>query len=335
MHVLIIGGTHFLGRHLVIALVQSGHQVTLFHRGQTNPDLFTGPDYRNRVKHVFGDRKHTDDFAKLRGRTFDVVIDTCGHMPADVTNAANTLRASAESYVFISSVNVYDFTHEYVDETTPVLLLPPDADSEIFDIQYYGEFKALCEHAAQTAFGEDRTLIIRPGLIVGPHDPTDRFTYWPYRFSRGGTIVAPVGPEIETDFIDVRDLAEWIVRVSQRNLSGVFNATSPPHTLTLGSLFEICQAVTQTASIIAWCTEESLIAHGVEPWSDLPLWTGSNPKMPGFLNVHVTKALQAGLRFRPLSEIVRDTLTWIQNEPTDRRWHAGLTEERERELLER
>src|SRR5581483_1206316 len=125
MHVLIIGGTHFLGRHLVIALVQSGHQVTLFHRGQTNPDLFTGPDYRNRVKHVFGDRKHTDDFAKLRGRTFDVVIDTCGHMPADVTNAANTLRASAESYVFISSVNVYDFTHEYVDESSLIMRLPP------------------------------------------------------------------------------------------------------------------------------------------------------------------------------------------------------------------
>ena len=324
MRILIIGGTHFLGRHLVEAALERSHDVTLFNRGKSNPNLF--PD----LETILGDREK--DVEKLQGRLWDAVIDTSGYFPRIVRLSAEALKNSVSRYVFISSISVYEnFSKPGITETDPVARIQDETVEEITG-ETYGALKALCEQAVQKVYGE-RALIVRPGLIVGPHDPTDRFTYWPVRVARGGDILAPEKPEAPIQIIDVRDLAGFIIELIQNNASGVYNATGPDYELTIARLLEVSKQVSGSDANFRWASVDFLNQHKVEPWSDLPTWIPDNEEGAGFSRVDVSKAIDAGLRFRSLEETVRDTLEWAQARPADHQWRAGLTAEREAEVL--
>jgi 2'-hydroxyisoflavone reductase len=317
MRLLVLGGTKFLGRATVDAALARGHEVTLFNRGQTNPGL-----YPNAEK-VTGDR--TEDLSALDGREWDAVLDMATFLPRVVRLSVDALRGRTARYVYISIISAYADQSLPPVEGAPVAELE-DPDSE--SIEDYSALKATCERIVEDAYGEG-ALIIRPGLIVGPHDPTDRFTYWPRRVAAGGRVLAPAPPDAPVQFIDVRDLGEWIVHVTEHEASGVFNATG--ETITFERLLSECQAVSGPAEIV-WVPSEKLVEAGVGEWMELPLWIVS----PEFSATHladVSKAVEAGLTFRPLAETIADTLTW----DADREWPpaegVGLAPERERELL--
>lgn len=325
MKILTIGGTRFLGRHLVNSARARGHEVTLFNRGQTNPDLF------GQVDKIHGDREK--DLNQLTGQNWDAVIDTCGYFPRIVKMSAEALKDKVESYVFISSISVYEnFSKIGINESDAVGKLE-DETIEDRTGDAYGPLKALCEKAVQDVFGIS-SLIIRPGLIVGPHDPTDRFTYWPVRVARGGDILAPDKPEALTQIIDVRDLSDFIIELVQQNVSGVFNATGPDHELTLGTLLDTCKLVSASDAKFKWASVDFLNQNNVAPWSDMPAWLPATGEDAGFARVDISKAIKAGLLFRPLEDTVRDTIKWASALPEDHEWRAGLKPEREKELLE-
>lgn len=324
MRILIIGGTRFLGRHLVEAALARGHEVTLFNRGITNPNLFP------QVEAVYGDREH--DLDKLSGRSWDTVIDVAGYVPRIVRLSAEVLEPNVSRYVFISSLSVYaDFRKIGIDESYPVGKIEGESVEKITG-ETYGPLKALCEKAVREIYGE-RALIIRPGLIVGPHDPTDRFTYWPVRVARGGDVLAPQKPEAVTQIIDVRDLSDFIIKLVEENASGVYNATGPEYELTMGKLLEVSKQVSGSAADFKWASVEFLNQNKVEAWSDMPAWIPDDEEGVGFARIDISKAIHAGLTFRPLEETVRDTLEWAKTRPTDHEWRAGLTAEREAEVL--
>lgn len=325
MRILIIGGTRFLGRHLVKAALARNHDVTLFNRGKTNPDLFP------QLETIVGDREQ--DVNKLNGRIWDAVIDVAGYLPRIVRLSAEVLKATAGPYVFISTISVYrDFKQTGIDESYPVGKLDNESVEEVTG-ETYGPLKALCEQVVQNTFGEERTLIVRPGLIVGPHDPTDRFTYWPVRVARGGDVLAPQKPEAPIQVIDVRDLADFTIKLIQDNASGVYNATGPDYELTIGKLLEVSKQVAGSDATFKWASVNFLNEHKVEAWSDMPTWVPDDEEGVGFSRIDVSKAIHAGLTFRPLEETVRDTLEWAQTRPPDHEWRAGLTAEREAQVL--
>lgn len=325
MKLLIIGGTRFYGRLLTHNALARGHQVTLFNRDRSNPGLF--PE----AEHLVGDRN--TDVSGLSGRRWDVVIDTCGFEPAGVRLTAGTLANAVDLYVFVSSISVYANTSQPgVDEDSPVAKLPEGAD-ESFKMENYGALKALCEQAAEQAM-PGRALNIRPGLIVGQYDSTDRFSYWPWRVAQGGEVLAPARPSYLTQFIDARDLAEWTVRMVEAGRTGIYNATGPELPLTLGKLLETSRKVSGSDAKLTWVSEEFLLANGVEPWSQLPLWVpDSDPESVGMNQVSIRKALAAGLTIRTLEDTVQSTLDWVNSRPANHEWRAGLTREREAELL--
>jgi 2'-hydroxyisoflavone reductase len=325
MNVLIIGGTKFLGRALVVAAREKGHTVTLFHRGQTNPGLFT------EVEEILGDRN--TDLAQLQNRHWDVVIDTCGYTPEAVRKSAGQLASQVDQYIFISSISVYsDFRQAGIEETAPLEQLPEGAD-EAFKPEHYGALKALCEQTAEAQM-PGRVLNIRPGLIVGPHDPTDRFTYWPFRVAQGGEVLAPERPGIPVQVINVRDLAEWTIAMAEKRQMGIYNATGPVRPLSLGEVFESSRQVSGSDARFTWVNEAFLHENNVQPWSDLPLWLPeSDPSLVGMQQVNVQKAVADGLSFRPLAETIRATLEWANERPASHEWQAGLNREREQALL--
>ena len=314
MRLLLLGGPRFLGRAVTDAALAAGHEVTFFNRGKTNRERY--PE----VEHLVGDR--SGEFDALRGRSWDAVVDTCGYLPETVLASASAL-ADSGMYCFVSSISVYrDFT-KINDEESPVAelgALPADEVTE----ESYGPLKALCEDAAREVFGA-RALVVRPGLIVGPYDPTGRFTYWPHRIARGGEVLAPAPPESPTQVIDVRDLGAWIVDLCARRASGTYNATHPG--VSLEDLLTTCRQVASSDAEITWVSPEFLVEHGVGEWMELPLWL-VDPAMEYVDRVDVSRALEAGLTFRPLEETVRGTLD--DAETTDA---AGLRPEREAELL--
>lgn len=323
MKILLIGGTRFLGRHLVNSARSRGHIVTLFNRGQTNPNLFM------QVDKIHGDREK--DLDQLTGH-WDAVIDTCGYFPRIVKMSAEALKDRAAHYVFISSISVYsDFSKIGIKESDPVGKIEDETIEEITGGSY-GPLKALCEKAVQDVFGI-RSLIVRPGLIVGPHDPTDRFTYWPVRIARGGEVLVPDRPDVLTQVIDVRDLAKFIIDLIEQNVSGVFNATGPDHDLSLGRLFDTCKLIGNSDAKFKWAPLDFLNQNNVAPWSDMPVWLPDTGEDAGFARVDVSKALRAGLKFLSLEETVHDTLEWANSRPADHEWKAGLKPEREKELL--
>lgn len=325
MKILIIGGTRFLGRHLVDSALARGHEVTLFNRGLTNPDLFP------HAETILGDREK--DLAELLGREWDAVIDTCGYVPRIVRLSAQSLEGNVDRYVFISSISVYaSFSKVGMDESDPVGKMEDESVEEITG-ETYGPLKALCEKAVQDTFGEERTLIIRPGLIVGPYDPTDRFTYWPVRVARGGDVLAPEKPDAPIQIIDARDLSEFIIKLIEEGTSGVYNATGPDYELTMGTLLETCKQVSRSDAKFKWAPVEFLNRHEVAPWSDMPVWIPNSEEDAGFSRVDISKAINAGLKFRPLEETVGDTLEWAATRPSDREWRAGLGAEKEAKVL--
>jgi 2'-hydroxyisoflavone reductase len=324
MRILIIGGTRFLGRHLVEAAFTRGHEVTLFNRGKTNPGLFP------QVETLLGDREK--DLDKLKGRLWDAVIDVAGYVPRIVHLSAEVLKENVSRYVFISTISVYEnFSKIGMDESDPVGKLEDETVEEITG-ETYGPLKVLCEKTVQDLYGE-RALIIRPGLIVGPHDPTDRFTYWPVRVARGGDVLAPQKPEAAIQIIDARDLSEFTIKLIEGNASGVHNATGPDYELTIGKVLELSKQVSGSDANFRWASLDFLKQHNVEEWSDMPAWVPDIEENQGFSRMNISKAIHAGLKFRPLEETVRDTLEWAKTRPADHEWRAGLTAEREAQVL--
>lgn len=329
MKLLILGGTQFLGRHVVHAAVAAGHDVTLFHRGKTNPDLF--PE----LTHLAGDRS-TGDYSALASGEWDAVIDTCGYFPRQVREAAAALAGRVGHYTFISSVSAYpDLSERGITESSPT---PTDslADPTVEEVtgETYGPLKVLCEQAAEAAF-PGHTLVLRPGLIVGPNDPTDRFTYWPRRVAQGGEVLAPDDPDTVTQVIDVRDLAEWNVRLVEQRVTGIFNAVGPVGTLTMGELLDACLAAAgpDSDATLTWVPWKVLEEHEVAPWSQLPAWVPGESDDIGIHMVDNAKAVAAGYTSRPIAETVADTLAWDRNRDWSQPMRAGLDREREREVL--
>lgn len=319
MKILIIGGTIFVGRHLVEAAQARGHDITLFNRGKHNPDIFPN------VETVRGDRD--GELSKLDGRQWDAVIDTCGYVPRVVRTSAHYLADKVDRYVFISSISVYaDFTKPNTDETSPVATLEDETVEQVTG-ETYGALKALCEQAVEAEL-PGRTLNIRPGLIVGPHDPTDRFTYWPVRIDRGGDVLAPGRPERTVQFIDARDLADWTIRMIEAGKTGIYNADGPDHPQTMQHVLETCRRVCGSDANFHWIDADFLKEHEVQPWMEMPLW------IPGADDaVNCQKAIQDGLTYRPLDAIVADTLAWARTRPADYIWRAGLKAEKEEKVL--
>lgn len=328
MRILILGGTVFVGRHLVEAALERGHQVTLFNRGQTNPGLFAG-----RVKEVRGDRE--TDLSALDGGMWDAAIDTAGYVPRIVRKAADFLAPHVKHYTFISSISVFaGFARKGIDEAGELGALNDPATEEVSG-ETYGPLKAACEREVEAAM-PGRALIIRPGLIVGPDDPTDRFTYWPERIARGGEVLAPEGPDVPVQFIDVRDLADWNIRLIEGGVEGTFNATGPERPLMLGEVLEWCRTESGSNATVTYVPEAFLKQHNVQPWMELPLWVGEGDppgSMAGFAAIDCRKAIAAGLTFRPLAETIRETLIWNATRPTDAPRRAGLPAEREAGVL--
>lgn len=325
MNLLVIGGTVFLGRHLVDAALANGDTVTIFTRGLHNADLFPG------VEKLTGDRR--SDVSALLGRGWDGVVDTCGYFPADVRRTSELLADSVGHYTFISSLSVYsDNDTINLDETGAVgRLEDPEQETEITP-DNYGPLKACCEEEAARAM-PGRTSSVRAGLIVGPWDPSDRFTYWPHRIARGGAVLAPGRPERPVQFIDVRDLAEWALDITRRRVGGVFNATGYDRTVTMGELLETCRDVAGSDADLVWMEESFLKEQDVGAWMEMPLWIPEGEGMDGFNTTSSARAIGQGLRFRPIEETVRATLDWDATLPADRLFRAGMAPDREAALL--
>jgi 2'-hydroxyisoflavone reductase len=297
MRLLVLGGTKFLGRHAVAHALEQGHEVTTFTRGQTNPELW--PE----AEHLHGDRDGGLD--ALRGREWDGVVDTSGYVPRIVRQSAELLRDAVQRYVFVSSISVYG---EPEDE--------PDSE----DIQqHYGALKRACERVVEEVYG-DRSTRVRAGLIVGPYDPTDRFTYWPRRLAAGGDVLAPGDPEQPVQVVDARDLAAWMVELALHGPGGTFDSTGPQ--LTLGELLERLRG----DSNLIWVDSQTVLDAGVAPWTELPLWL---PDPESWFLMQRTD-VPASLATRPLEETARDTLAWDREQPGDR---PTLTREKEAEIL--
>jgi len=315
---LVLGGTKFLGRHAVDAALAGGHDVTIFTRGQTNPDLF--PD----VEHLVGDRDGNLD--ALAGRSWDGVVDTSGYVPRVVRQSAELLRDAVGRYVFVSSISVYDDFSEPVDEGSPVAQLEDPATEEITEA--YGALKAACEDVVEEVYG-DRSARVRAGLIVGPFDPTDRFTYWPRRIARGGDVLGPGSPTAPVQFVDARDLARWLVTLALRGPGGTFNATGPAEPITFEQLLARARDAIGSDANVVWVDERRVLDADVQPWTELPLWLPGD-EYAGMARADITRALAAGLTFRPLEETVVDTLAWDRSVPGDR---PTLMHDREQEIL--
>jgi 2'-hydroxyisoflavone reductase len=329
LRLLILGGTKFLGRAAAEAALARGHEVTLFNRGQTNPELF--PE----AAKLRGDRD--GDLAALAGREWDAVIDPSGFVPRVVRASAELLRGAVGHYLFVSSISVYSQPQEPgFDESASVVELEDTSQEDpLASAEAYGGLKALCEQVAAEIFPEAHANV-RAGLIVGPNDPTGRFTYWPLRLAKGGEVLAPGSPDRRVQFVDVRDLGEWMVRLGEERTTGTFNATGPEPPLTIGELLETCKRVGGAEPELVWVDEGFLLEREVEPWMELPLWVPEQDRW--FEEADVSRALAAGLRFRPVEETVRDTLAWARE--TDARLvtrrdtgTAGMESAREAELL--
>ncbi len=336
LRILVLGGTGFIGPHEVRYALARGHKVTVFNRGKTHAgELPAG------VEQLIGDRNGQLD--ALKGRQWDVVIDNPTMLPKWVHDAAQILQGNVGRYIFISTISVYDnVSKPGLDETAPVAKYTgADAMKETRDtviashLALYGPLKALSEKEVEKWF-PGKALIIRPGLIVGPGDESDRFTYWPVRIDRGGEVLVPGDPSDPVQIIDARDLAEWTIRMAEQGTIGTFNAVGPDHPLTMGGMLDgIKTALAATGAKFTWVPAKFLDEQKVSPWSDIPVWIPPASEDGGTGAMSNARAVAKGLTFRPLTETARDTLTWFKSLPKERqeKLKAGLTKEREAEVL--
>ena len=304
MRILIIGGTQFLGRHTVEIGLERGHTFTLFHRGRTNPDLF------GEVERIIGDRRIPEDLAPLRERTWDAVIDPSAYFPQDVSLLLDVLSPKTKHYTLVSSVSVYPpSSGEGPSEESPVTELTDGMSRTEITAENYGPLKAAAEEIARARLGE-HALVVRPGLIVGPHDPSDRFSYWGWRVAKGGIVVAPGEPGASVQFIDVRDLVGWMLDLVESGTSGTFNATGPTEAISMGSFLDHAVSTLATSDTsLSWVDEESLKAAGVGPYVEMPLWLPA--ELNGMNRTSIARAIESGLTTRPLVETLRDTQAWF------------------------
>lgn len=327
MKILVIGGGQFVGWHFVEAARAGGHAVTLFNRGHG----VVPP----RVTHIRGDRR--GELSMLAGQAFDAVVDVCGYLPRDVDRMAERLQGQVGCYLFVSSVSVYaDFTRPN-DESSPLATID-DPDTEVVDGRTYGALKALCEAALRRRLGAARTLVVRPGLVVGPREQTRRFAYWPARIGRaaeGEPVLAPGTPGDAVQFIDARDLAAFMLTALECALAGVFNAVTPPGGLTIGGLLDCCAEAAGTHPRWVWADAREVERLGLRDWIDLPVWMSPLGDHSAIAQVSDAAALAAGLSIRPLAQTVADTLAWLRSLPPEEQAlvKAGLTAQREAEAL--
>ncbi len=333
LRMLILGGTGFIGPHQVRYALARGHRLTLFNRGRSPID------WPGEVEVLIGDRE-AGDVAALAGREWDVCIDNPAGVPHWVRDVGRVLHGRVGHYLFVSTVSVYaDNARPGQDETAATAEYPgPDAMVEtraavLADMSLYGPLKAACERQAEFWFPGIVT-VVRPGLIVGPGDQTDRFTYWPVRLARGGEVVAPGDGE---DPVQIVDLAEWTVRMAERRAFGTFNALGPDYVLSMAAMLYGIRAVVGTAARLHWLPTEFLREQGIVPWRDMPAWVPGVGDSAGFARRSNARAIAMGLDFRPLANTVADTLAWFREQPEARRasLRAGLSAEREAVLLER
>ena len=317
MRILVLGGTQFLGRHVVHNALARGHEVTLFNRGQTRPELF--PE----VEKLRGDRD--GDLAALAGRDFDAVVDTSGRVPRLVSETLDAL-GTVGHYTFVSTISVYADLSRPPTESSPLAEL--EAPTEVWE-EAYGALKVLCENVVRERHPD--AFIPRPGLIVGPWDPTGRFTYWPVRLAIGGPVLAPLPRDADTQVIDARDLAEWILRAAEERAGGTYNAVGP--VLTREHVLETSRIVAASDAELVWVDPDFLDAQGIGEWMELPLWL-HHAQYQGMLSVNPAPAVAAGLRTRPLEETARATLDWAQSGHTPAAFPAGLDREKERAVLD-
>jgi len=335
LKILILGGTGFIGPYEVSYAVARGHQVTVFNRGRRQADL---PDS---VEQLRGDRV-TGDLASLKGRRWDVVIDNPTTLPRWVKDAGEVLKGQTDQYIFISTISVYGDFRSPPDESTAVAkwdrsddpLSHREMTRELG--QYYGALKALSEQEAEKWF-PGKVTVIRPGLIVGPHDPTDRFTYWPVRINRGGEVLAPGDGSAGAQIIDARDLSEWTIRTAEDRVTGVYNATGPRARLSFAEmLYGIRGAVSGDLDVrFTWVPADFLAEQQVRPWSEMTVWFPPGSEMAALTETHIERAVARGLTFRPLAETVRDTIAWFGTLPAERqaKMVAGLAPEKEAAVL--
>jgi 2'-hydroxyisoflavone reductase len=335
LKILILGGTGFTGPFQVKYALARGHTVTVFNRGKTHPgELPAG------VEQLIGDRSN-GQLDALKNRKWDVVIDNPTMLPKWVYDAAEILKGNVDRYIFISTISVYaDGLKPGADESAPLAKYDgKDAMKETRDtviaskFALYGPLKALSEKEVEKWF-PGKSLIIRPGLIVGPGDETDRFTYWPVRIERGGEVLAPGNQSDPVQFIDARDLAEWTIRMAEEGATGIYNATGPAARLTIKGMLDGIKTGLGSNATFTWAPANFLEKEKVAPWSDMPVWVPPAEE-GGMSDVSIKHALEHGLTFRPLAETTRDTLTWFKSLPKERqeKLHAGLTKEREAEVL--
>ena len=317
MKLLLLGGTRFVGRWICDVALERGHQVTIFTRGLTNSDAVPG------AEHLRGDRM--SDASSLKGRSFDAVIDSSAYHPRAVTVAGESIRAG--HYVFISTLSVYADASKRGSRESDALADPPSPLPDEFVPEQYGPLKVACEREAARLFG-DRLAVVRPGLIAGPLDYSDRFTYWPARAARGGDMLVPGPADRPVQLIDARDLAAWTLDLAERSATGIFNATGPAEPITMADVIEACVTASESDARAVWTDPQWLVEQGVQEWSDMPLWLRDD----GLMTASNASAVVAGLSFRPLLETTLDTLAWDRTRDPGPR-AAGLTSSREAELL--
>jgi 2'-hydroxyisoflavone reductase len=323
--ILILGGTRFLGPQVVDAARKHGHTLTLFNRGKTHPGLF--PD----IEKLQGDRD--GNLKALEGRKWDAVVDTSGYVPRVVRASADLLKDAVQQYVFVSTISVYAKAEKPgMDESGPVATIADPTNESVKE--NYGALKALCEGAAEQSM-PGRVTNVRPGLIVGPGDPTDRFTYWPVRVARGGEVLAPGTPADPVQYIDVRDLGDWIVKAIEDRTVGVYNAVGPKTELGIGGLLDACNATGGGKATFTWADAAFLDEQKVAAWSDMPVWVPPIGEDAGFSRISSGRAIGRGLTFRPVEETTRATLEWFRTEPAEHqaKLTSGLSPEREAEVL--
>ena len=327
LNILILGGTGFLGPHTVNSAVSQGHTVTLFNRGKTNPNLF--PD----LEKIKGDR-NTDDIKKLAGRKWDVVIDTSAYYPRTINLAMEVLKKNIKQYLLVSTISVYsDWSKVGMDETAPVGTIDDPTLGEITNTSY-GPLKALCEQSAEKHM-PGKVTVIRPGLIVGPRDKTDRFTYWPARIKKGGQVLAPGDGSDFIQFIDVRDLAEWMIHCVEKSIVGIYNAQSNGSDITIKSLLDSCVKSLNPKAELVWVPTEFLTQQQVAPWQEMPTWIPAEGDYAGSGMMSSKKAYANGLKQRDIDVIVKDCYDWFVTLPKERqqKLRAGISEEKEKKVL--
>jgi 2'-hydroxyisoflavone reductase len=336
LDILILGGTGFTGPEQVEYAIARGHHVTLLNRNRTRPDFFKG-----RVDQLIGDLN--GDVSALKDKKFDVVIDNPTTFPFWVRNVAQYMAGNTKHYIFISTISVYpDNSHEWLDETDRTTPMPDGLDPYTIVQQdagrHYGALKSYSEKEVEKHYPGINT-VIRPGLIVGPLDRSDRFTYWPARIDRGGEVMAPGSPTDPVQIIDSRDLAEWTIRVAENNTLGTFNATGPAKPLSMAEMLYGIKAVTTAGAQFTWVPADFLRAQHVSAWRDMPTWVPLSPRQIGFSRRKVDKAIAAGLTYRPLAVTAKETLDWNKTRPDAEQQSlaagkiAGMSADREATVL--